>query len=921
MAAVLLSSWLTSRSLQDLLDSEHLVSHTDMVVAECESLLAAVAQAESNSRSYLLTGNRMYAAERDSGAQSVRSLLLRLESDTSFEPSQRPLVKALEPLIEERLKILASVGEIYEKAGLPAAQDEVRLGRGTSVGNEIINKVHEIEQHERQIQVERMQQAEQRASRTREFILFAGIPAALLIALLAVLWYHELGVRSRVEGDLRSANTTLDTVMQKAPVAIFSLDSEERVRFWNPTAEAIFGLRAQELLGHPLPTGSDERATQLASLRQRVYFGEAGVITTPWVRKDGRRIFVEFSLSPIYGDKSCLTGLVGIASDVTAKREAEHRLRESLVTQHALLQCAGDGIYGMDLHGKVSFLNSAALGMFGYTESELLGEHIHTKVHHTRLDGTPHPARACPIYRTISTGESARVTNDVFWKKDGTSFPVEYVSTPLRVDNEIVGAVVSFRDISERLAVERMKDQFVSLVSHELRTPLTSIRGSLGLLAGGALGEVPDAARGMLNIAVTNTDRLIRLINDILDLERMDSGLVTMKKEWCDLGEIAKHSIEGVRGAAEQANVSIDYSGEKSVRAFCDPDKMVQVFTNLLGNAVKFSKESSKVSVRIEAEDQFAVISVADNGRGIPQQKLSSIFERFQQVDASDSREKGGSGLGLAIVKTIVELHGGKVWAESVYGEGSTFRVRLPLKAEEQRSEGPAILLFMPEAESMTGLLQTQGFAVIPVSDGASVLKTAKERRPDIILLDLGGGFESVWETLARLREDETTARIPTMVVPLSPPAGQQAGDLRVAERELVANIKRVLKPASEAQVLLVEDDVDLANVLQTIFDKDGITVAHAASGREAMEYCGEFTPQLILLDLILPEFDGFAVVSHLRQHERLRNVPLVVYTAKDISESEKRKLILGPTQFLTKSHATPEEVERLVASMVQTKA
>jgi signal transduction histidine kinase len=233
------------------------------------------------------------------------------------------------------------------------------------------------------------------------------------------------------------------------------------------------------------------------------------------------------------------------------------------------------------------------------------------------------------------------------------------------------------QDITERHEVERAKDEFISVVSHELRTPLTSIRGSLGLLASGVLGPLPDKGQRMVEIAVQNTDRLVRLINDILDIERIDSGTIAMVVEPCDGAELINRAIQCVEQVAADAHVSLIGEGA-SVALLADPDRVHQTLTNLISNAVKFSPRDSTVRVSCAGRDGEVLFEVADNGKGIPADKLALIFERFQQVDASDSREKGGTGLGLAICRKIVEHQGGRIWVESVLGAGSRFSFALP---------------------------------------------------------------------------------------------------------------------------------------------------------------------------------------------------------------------------------------------------
>ncbi|MBD2092973.1 response regulator [Microcoleus sp. FACHB-1515] len=233
-------------------------------------------------------------------------------------------------------------------------------------------------------------------------------------------------------------------------------------------------------------------------------------------------------------------------------------------------------------------------------------------------------------------------------------------------------------DITDR---KRLENEFISLVSHELRTPLTSLVGALDLLIAGELGTLSEQGQHILKIATTNTERLMRLINDILDLEQMKSGKITIRKSRCDLADLLALAIEAMQVMADRSQIKL-IAEPIDLAIWADSDRLLQTLTNLLSNAIKFSEAGSsiRISAQVKAGSPDAVlIAVQDQGRGIPADKLQIVFDRFQQVDASDSRQKGGTGLGLAICRSIVEQHNGKIWVESVLGQGSTFYVWLPI--------------------------------------------------------------------------------------------------------------------------------------------------------------------------------------------------------------------------------------------------
>jgi two-component system sensor histidine kinase VicK len=375
--------------------------------------------------------------------------------------------------------------------------------------------------------------------------------------------------------------------------------------------------------------------------------------------------------------------ILGFGIDISEQVRAEEKLRALIHQSNSILESVGDGIYGVDLAGRVTVVNPAAAAMLGYKPNELLGRSLHELVHHTRADGTPYPASESPIFATIKDLDTVRVSNEIFWRKDGTSFPVEYVARPQidsnnGHDGKAIGVVVAFTDTTERRQLDRMKDEFISTVSHELRTPLTSLRAALGLVTGGALATRPEKMQQMLEIAIGNTDRLIRLVNDILDIERISSGNAELHSAICPAGALLERAVSLQQAAAMKKNLRFKIQAN-DVEVWGDPDRILQTLANLISNAAKYSPPGGEITLTARnMEGNEAQFDIHDQGRGVPADKLESIFERFQQVDASDSRTMGGTGLGLAICRSIVTQHGGKIWATSPPGEGATFHFTLP---------------------------------------------------------------------------------------------------------------------------------------------------------------------------------------------------------------------------------------------------
>ena len=517
-------------------------------------------------------------------------------------------------------------------------------------------------------------------------------------------------------------------------------------------------------------------------------------------------------------------------------------------------------------------------------------------------------------------------------------------------DGDFAGYIGTCIDISDRHEVEKLKDEFISVVNHELRTPLTSILGSLDLLASGVLNNNPEKGQRMLQIAANNADRLVRLINDMLDIERIESGKMTLNKRVCEGAELMTTAVDEIRTLAAQNGIQLLVT-PISVRIWADPDRIIQVFTNLLSNAIKFSPQGTTVELTavltqrqqpsgtsddgLPGSTQQVIFQVKDQGRGIPPDKLKTVFGRFQQVDASDSRKRGGTGLGLAVCRSIIQHHGGGIWVESVLNQGSTFFFSLPVlppptPLPHPTAEQPLVLVCDDDSSVRTvvaAMLEQHNYRAVTVGSGQAALAQAITHPPDVILLNLLMPGLSGWETLAALKARSQTRDIPVIILSgLRPEEGaglpSEVNNWIVKppdETSLFQALQQALVSSNtkNVQVLIVEDDPDLAQVLMTLFERRGITPHHAATGQAGIQLSQQVIPDLLVLDLALPGSDGFAVVDWLRQHNQLCRVPLVIYTAKDLDDAERQRLRLGHTLFLTKGRVSPEQFEKQVMQLI----
>ena len=617
-------------------------------------------------------------------------------------------------------------------------------------------------------------------------------------------------------------------------------------------------------------------------------------------------------------------------------REQTADLRRMARNTETLLTSVGDGIYGVDLDGRITFINPSGAAALGYSSAELLGQHAHRMFHAPQADGTPFAWTGCYVTEAIQQGTLSSAEEDTYLRADGSEFPVEITSSPLVDDDIITGAVVVFRDVTQRREVDRMKNEFLSVVSHELRTPLTSIRGSLGIIASGALVELTPQAERMVTIAVESSDRLTRLINDILDIERIQSGKLPMSLVPVEAASLLEATATEMNGFAQTAGVRL-VVGNATGAVLADADRVVQTLTNLVGNAIKFSPAGGVVRLEAAASDDRVTFSVHDQGRGIPEEKLLAVFEPFEQVDSSDARQKGGTGLGLAISRGIVERHGGRIWAESVAGRGATVRFFLPRASEvggsvEESAPGAPVVLVCDDdpatVETFCAMLSQHGYRPVGVTDGRHAVERAEASRPAAVLLDMVMPGTSGAQVLAELKASERTRQIPVLVVSGLEPDGDPAVldsaeawlTKPVTEPGLITAVAAAIDGRGrDATVLIVEDDLDLAHVLKALLVSHGLNVVHVSTVASGVQRARELKPQVVVLDLGLPDGDGSDVVDQLRDDPQLQATAVVVYSAADVLVDPAERFGRFPAVFMTKSRVTPEELEDRVLELIDT--
>jgi PAS domain S-box-containing protein len=583
----------------------------------------------------------------------------------------------------------------------------------------------------------------------RWFDVFAfrvGRPAERRVALLftdvSVARTAELE-RERLLAALELERARLAYVFQQAPAFLAVLRGPDYV--FTLVNDALYQLVGdREIVGRPiweaLPDvrgqGFEERLDRVVATGEPFVGREVPltVARTPGVLEER---FVDLTYMPLVEPDGTRVGVIAHGTDVTeqvrARREVERLLAESerarADAERARRETAGilaatsDGILGVDPDGRTTFVNAAAERLLGWSAGEFVGRRQHALIHHTRPDGTPYPPEECPLHQAVRRGEARHVEGELFWRKDGTSFPVEYAMTPLVDGDGARGAVVTFRDVTERRRTEaererllteseaarreaeaarktaeaanRAKAEFLATMSHELRTPLNAIGGYAELMEMGIRGPVTDEQRQDLGRIQQSQRHLLGLVDEVLDLAKVDAGALRVESAAVRAGDTVDAALALVRpqAAAKGLTLSETCGGAADRPYLGDEPRVRQVLVNLLANAIKFTATGGQVAIGCALTDAppagrtlvagtpYVALRVEDTGMGIPEEQRETIFEPFTQLEHGTSpytRPTGGTGLGLAISRRLARLMGGDLTVESRMGRGSVFTLWLP---------------------------------------------------------------------------------------------------------------------------------------------------------------------------------------------------------------------------------------------------
>ncbi len=620
---------------------------------------------------------------------------------------------------------------------------------------------------------------------------------------------------------------------------------------------------------------------------------------------------------------------------------AAQRYFDSLVVNNPV------AVVNLDVNFNVVSCNPAFAKLFGYVEPEVIGRNLDELVTtpETLAEARQYTQQGLAGQLTTGTGRRRR--------KDGTLVEVELYTIPVFVGGEQVGIIAMYHDISELLRARReaeaanaAKSQFLASMSHELRTPLNAILGYSEMLQEDAEERgYSDLTPDLEKIQAAGR-HLLTLINEVLDLSKIEAGKMELYLETVEVPRVVEEVATTVRPLMERkANRLEVRRGPGLGTMHTDVTRLRQVLLNLLSNAAKFTEQGT-VTLAVERMEDGAspsmVFRVSDTGIGMTREQLGRVFEAFTQADASTASKYGGTGLGLALSRKFCQLMGGDISVASEPGKGSTFTVRLPVVVGAPTSEavasavGPVdqavgagtVLVIDDDAAArdlLKRFLEREGFHTVEAATGESGLRLAREVKPDVITLDVLMPGMDGWAVLTALKADPQLAEIPVIMLSivdeknLGFTLGASEYLTKPIDRERLAAVIRKYAQGTSPAALVVEDDKGTRKLLRRALEKEGWTVVEAENGRVALDRLASGSPDLVILDLMMPEMDGFEFLEALRQQAAWREVPVVVVTAKELTEDDRRRLNGGVARIVAKGPRTRDaflaEVRELIAA------
>ncbi|MFA7230046.1 MAG: PAS domain S-box protein [Victivallaceae bacterium] len=774
----------------------------------------------------------------------------------------------------------------------------------------------------------------------------------------------------------------LSQATEQSPASVVITDCTGKIEFVNRRFSEVTGYTQEEVIGrNPRILNWGQQPLEFyREMWHTIMSGNTwkGVFCNR--KKNGEAYWEKATISPVRNEQQKITNFIGVKEDVTQERMTLMALEAAEERSRLLLESAGEGIFGVEATGKVTFINSAACQMLGYELTELLGQTIREKIHYLRADGSPYPVEECPMYKAYTEGVAGNIKNEVLLRHNKEMFFVDYFAMPIRKDNAIVGAVISFQDITERkksadeLAAARRqadaanlaKSQFLANMSHEIRTPMNAILGMTYLALETDLSPKQHDYLLKINIAAK---LMLNIINDILDFSKIEAGKLEIENITFDFVDVIKNSIMLIGFKAEDKGIELHADIDVTIPARLngDPVRLGQIVNNLMSNAVKFTDHGEiLLSVQVAERTPNKIeleFSVKDTGIGISSEQQLKLFKTFTQADDSITRRYGGTGLGLAISRQLVGLMGGgEIQCDSVPGQGSVFSFKLHFDIPENSDQETGYLQLEPALLGMHTLIVSRSrtlcnitrkimegmhFKTASADSVAQMLKKIldadKNHTPfELVFIDGRQSGLDALEVGRQIRQMQLS-NSPKLLLISSWKNGLDDALVETAgfsacvtspvhastlfdaimqafngENAAVATSSWNSKNLGGARILLAEDNDFNQQVAMEMLESAGALVTVVNDGFEAVEAVKKSNFDLVLMDIHMPKMDGLTATRNIRQLTRpgVAELPILAMTADAMKQDIRHCLEAGMNSHITKP-IDPAEMFNVLSNYV----